>query len=132
VRVKNSFNLPKMNKGGRGIGKKGFGILVLFRKGFRQGNERGEGMYVRHHESGISVRQAMVGASLIVAVVFPFTGMLGWAGSHRDMGKMELSKPPLPVSRMESSASLADSPSCSPISGMAFCEAGLVGENVSR
>ncbi len=74
----------------------------------------------------------MVAVSLIVAIVFPFTGVLGWAGSHRDMGQMELAKPPLPVSRDGGVAVWGTSPSCSPVSNLATCEAGMVQESVSR
>lgn len=89
-------------------------------------------MYVRRNETGISLKQGMVAVSLIVAIVFPFTGVLGWAGSHRDMGQMELAKPPLPVSRDGGVALWRTSPSCSPVSNLATCEAGMVQESVSR
>jgi hypothetical protein len=103
------------------------------RKGFRSGGERGLKMYVRRSESGgMSLRQVMVAVSLFVAIVFPFTGVLGWAGNHRDMGQMELSKPPLPVSRVGGASVWGSAPSCSPVSNLATCEAGMVQESSSR
>ncbi|MCL4461439.1 MAG: hypothetical protein M1297_07010 [Nitrospirae bacterium] len=87
---------------------------------------------MRRHETGFSLKQGMVAVSLIVAIVFPLTGVFGWAGSHRDMGQMELSKPPLPVSRDGGASVLGAAPSCSPVSNLVSCEAGMVRESVSR